>query len=109
MVQERSYAARLFDEWIERAGPHPWLSEAQIRALVCVNERLPNVLEDRGLVFRKLSWVDKVPNGLLMVKVTSSEGSFVCFLRARDMLTAFVLFTRKLGEGSIVWKVDKYP
>lgn len=102
------FAEQVFQDWLEQRDFTPYFSTAQIKALVVLNERMPNVLEDRGLTFDGLSYRPGAPMSLLIVKASEAGEPLVCFINAKTFLNGIVIFLRMLSEERVPWKLDKF-
>jgi hypothetical protein len=106
--EERSYAERHFDDWASRVDLEPYLSKAQLKALIVFNERLPNIADDYKFTFRGFSWRPGYPFGTLCFKASMNGDALICFVASKTLLDAFVILLRKLSGGTLAWKLDRY-
>lgn len=85
-----------------------FVSREQIRALSMFNMYLVNLSEEDGWQYDGHSWKQGNPIGCLVVKATMDGAPVVVFTSARTTINGVVIFLRKLEQGLLEWRPDKY-
>jgi hypothetical protein len=107
-IHELPYGERMLEAQTELLCESPYMSKSQFRALVTLNNRMPNVLDPLGYTFVSLSFRESDSLPLLIVKVRNDEGTWICFTNGRSFFNCVVIFLRKLAENRIAWRADKF-
>jgi hypothetical protein len=106
--QEPSYAEVIFHTWLDRIDDNPWLSRGQIKAAYVLNERMTNIMEERGYTFDGLSFTPGTPYSRLCIRATEWGRPVVTFISERSFFLCLSIFLRKLSRNEVSWKVDKF-
>jgi len=92
-------------ESLPEGGP---LKRDDIMTYILFNEYLVNLLEAAGLYWRGQSFSNRGWAVLLVVKAAKGDTPYVGFVTERTTTACMRVFLRKLGEGSVNWKPDKF-
>jgi hypothetical protein len=97
-----------FDEALQVWTDERFVSRAEIRALAMFSKYLVNLAEDDGWEYCGQSFKRGVPMCTLVVKAYMDEVPVVVFTSARTHTGCVVTFLRKLEQGLLEWREDKY-
>lgn len=105
---KQSYAEQMFyeafDAWPEE-GLYP---RSQIKLLVVLDERLPNIFESHGVTIDGFSWRYDSPYGVFTLRVTYKNKPYVVITSGRQPSLCLQQQLLLLEQGSLTLKADKY-
>lgn len=85
-----------------------FLSRTQVRALYMFTMYLVNLAEADGWEYYGHSYKVGLPFGCLTVKADIDGIPHVVFTSGRTYVSCVVAFVRKMGEGWLEWRPDRY-
>ena len=85
-----------------------FVSREELEALSMFSLYLVNLLEARGVEYYGFSWKESPRLGCLVVKVTREGTPQVVFTNARTYTASVRIFLRRLQEGALDWRPDRY-
>lgn len=91
-------------QWVDER----FVSRTQIRALYMFHMYLVNLAEADGWEYYGHSFKSGLPMGCLTVKADIDGIPHVVFTSGRTPIACIVAFVRKLEEGWLEWRPDRY-
>ena len=98
-----------FDQSLEVWTDSRFASREQLRALAMFGLYLVNLSEHDGWVYVGHSYKRGVGLGSLVIKAMSNDTSVVTFISARTFMNCVAIFLKRLEDGVLEWRDDKYP
>lgn len=97
-----------FDNALQVWTDERFVSRIQVRALSMFAVYLVNLAEDDGWSYYGHSYKVGLPMGILTVKGDIDGIPHVVFTSGRTYTACVVAFMRKLGEGWLEWREDRF-
>lgn len=97
-----------FETSLEGWTDERFVSRTQMRALAMFAEYLVNLADDDGWEYVGHSYKRGTPMGCLVVKADIEDIPHVVFTSARTYTGCIVAFLRKLEEGWLEWRRDRF-
>lgn len=105
---KQSIVEQMFEEFLDRVPLDcPW-TRSQIKALVVLDERMTNILDDHGLSYGGVSWKPGTPYGTLTLRTTYKGEAYVSFTSERSLSICVGMMVSMLHQHRLVLKPDKY-
>lgn len=108
MVARDSEYVKQFRTAVEEWTDERFLSRRQLFAGAMFLLYLVNLADEDGWSYDGHSMKVGVPMCMLVVKATIEEVPYVVFTSARTTMGCVVTFLRKLEEGLLEWREDRY-
>lgn len=108
MVAKDSEYLEQFRKAVETWTDERFLSRKQLLAAATFFLYLVNLAEEDGWSYDGHSMRVGIPICLLVVKATFDGAPYVVFTSARTTMGCVVTFMRKLAEGLLEWREDRY-
>ena len=97
-----------FEQILEKWTDVRFLSREDLRTFYMYDMYLVNLMDDEGLVWRGHTYKNGSPLGLLVVKAVIDNSAVVCFINGKGPLTCKRIFLRRLAEGTVEWREDRF-
>jgi hypothetical protein len=94
----------VLEQWVDQR----FLSRDDLLALWMLSEYAVNVLDSVNASYRGFTFREDIPLSLLVVKMRTDEGGFVCFVNGRGLAECAKVFFTKLEEDRVEWRVDQF-
>lgn len=97
-----------FEESLKTWTDERFVSREELRALAMFSKYIVNLAEAGGWRYDGHSYKESDFLGCLVVKATRDDIPQVVFTSARSYTTCVQVFVRKLEEGLLEWRKDRY-
>ncbi|MCK5292184.1 MAG: hypothetical protein KAR39_09255 [Thermoplasmata archaeon] len=108
MVSSNGQYLKAFDDALEQWTDERFISRTQVRAVSVFSVYLVNLSEEDGWDYVGHSYKVGTPMGCLVVKADIGGVPHVVFTSGRTYTGCVVAFLRKLEEGWLEWRRDRY-